>query len=58
VNVASRLEGACEPGCVLASASTWLWLGNAYRSEVQAEIRVKNRDEGVRTYLIDPKSPY
>jgi adenylate cyclase len=58
VNVASRLEGACEPGCVLTSASTWLWLGDAYRSASQTDIRVKNRAEAVRTYLIDPSLPY
>lgn len=58
VNVASRLEGACEPGCVLVSASTWLWLGGAFRSEAQADIRVKNRAEPVTTYLLDPASPF
>jgi adenylate cyclase len=58
VNVASRLEGACEPGCVLASASTWLWLGGKYRSETQADIRVKNRTEPIKTYLVDPASPF
>jgi len=58
VNVASRLEGACEPGCVLVSASTWLWVQDEFRSEGQTEINVKNRAEPVKTYLIDPASPF
>lgn len=58
VNVASRLEGACQPGCVLVSAATWLWVGGAFRSHAQAEIRVKNRSEPVATYLVDPASPF
>ncbi|QJR12192.1 hypothetical protein DSM104443_03277 [Usitatibacter rugosus] len=58
VNVASRLEGACEPGCVLVSASTWLWLGDKHRSHVQADIKVKNRAEPIKTYLLDPAAPF
>jgi len=58
VNVASRLEGACEPGCVLVSASTWLWLGDKHRSHTQADIKVKNRAEPITTYLLDPAAPF
>jgi class 3 adenylate cyclase len=57
VNVASRLEGKCMPDCVLVSASTWLWVKGDFRSESQAEIRVKNRDEPILTYLINPAGP-
>jgi hypothetical protein len=39
------------------SASTWLWVKGDFRSESQAEIRVKNRDEPILTYLINPAGP-
>ncbi len=58
VNVASRLEGQCQPDCVLVSASTWLWVKGEYKSAMQAEIHVKNRAEAIDTYLIDPFAPF
>ncbi|MDH3647439.1 MAG: adenylate/guanylate cyclase domain-containing protein [Gammaproteobacteria bacterium] len=53
VNVASRVEGMCEPGKVLLSEETF----NQVRDHVQATrmdpIRVKNRDRPVQTYSIN-----
>ncbi len=57
VNVAARLEGKCEPDYVLVSSSTWLWVKGEFKSDSQQEIRVKNRDEPIVTYLINPAGP-
>ncbi|APV50093.1 hypothetical protein BWI17_10595 [Betaproteobacteria bacterium GR16-43] len=57
VNVAARLEGKCEPDYVLVSASTWLWVKGEFKSDTQTEIRVKNRNEPILTYLINPAGP-
>ncbi len=52
VNVASRIEGACTPDGVLVSASTWDAVRGEYMGQVREPIRVKNRDEPVRTFEI------
>lgn len=52
VNVASRVEGACQPGSVLVTDSTWRLLGDRFEGERQAPIQVKNRSEPVETWLI------
>lgn len=54
VNVASRIEGVCQPGGVLVSDSTWAMLGGAFTGAAQPPINVKNRDKPVMTYLISP----
>jgi adenylate cyclase len=54
VNVASRIEGACKPDCVMVSASTWEQVKGEFPGGMPAEIRVKNRAEPVSTFLIDP----
>ncbi len=54
VNVASRIEGACKPDCVMVSAVTWARVKAEFPGGTPAEIRVKNRAEAVSTYLIDP----
>src|SRR5262245_28134116 len=52
VNVASRIEGACVPDRVLVSASTWQAAKEGFVAEEQHPIRVKNRSEAVKTFLI------
>jgi class 3 adenylate cyclase/GAF domain-containing protein len=52
VNVASRIEGACAPDKVLVSASTWQSVREGFVAEEQHPIRVKNRSEPVKTFLI------
>jgi len=54
VNVASRIEGACRPDCVMVSAATWERVKGDFPGGVPAEIHVKNRAEAVSTFLIDP----
>ena len=60
VNVASRIESACQPDGVLVSNSTWILIKNApeyqnqFSAEEQAPISVKNRDQPVLTFLISP----
>jgi adenylate cyclase len=54
VNVASRIEGACRPDCVMVSAETWEQVKAEFPGGTAAEIRVKNRAEAVSTFLIDP----
>jgi class 3 adenylate cyclase len=54
VNVASRIEGACRPDCVMVSAETWEQVKAEFPGGTPAEIRVKNRAEAVSTFLIDP----
>jgi adenylate cyclase len=39
------------------SNSTWMWVKDEFKSDAQTEIRVKNRDEPIVTYLINPKGP-
>ena len=52
VNVASRIEGACTPDGVLVSSSTWDLVRGEFMGQVREPIRVKNRDEPVRTFEI------
>jgi adenylate cyclase len=52
VNVASRIEGVCVPDGVLVSASTWQWVQEGFVAEEQEPVRVKNRGEPVKTFLI------
>ena len=44
VNLASRLEGACEPGQILISHSTW--------ALVKDDIEVKGLSRPVRVYSV------
>ncbi len=41
VNLASRLEGACAPGGILVSHSTWALVKDAFQFETGGEITVK-----------------
>src|SRR5262245_26855215 len=52
VNVASRIEGVCVPDGVLVSASTWQSVKEAFIAKEQEPVRVKNRNEAVKTFLI------
>ena len=52
VNVASRVEGAAEPGTVLVTDSTWAMLGGGFEGVQKAPISVKNRSEPVRTWQL------
>lgn len=52
VNVASRIEGMCEPDGVLVSASTWAGVQAEFSGVARPPLHVKNRGEPVLTYQI------
>ncbi|MFC1852315.1 adenylate/guanylate cyclase domain-containing protein [candidate division CSSED10-310 bacterium] len=52
VNLASRLETACPPGCVLMSDSTFVGVQNNIPTEKIEPIQVKNRIQPVQPYLV------
>lgn len=52
VNVASRMEGRCEPGSVLATEQAMLAAGEGVRAEARGELTVKGRSQPVVAYEI------
>ncbi|MEK8017410.1 MAG: DAHL domain-containing protein [Candidatus Parabeggiatoa sp.] len=56
VNVASRIEGFCEPGKVFISASTYQEVKHLVIAKQMAPIQVKNRDQSVYTYALEVKN--
>jgi adenylate cyclase len=55
VNVASRIEGVCEPGKVFISASTYEEVKPLIKAKQMGPIQVKNRDQSVYTYALEAK---
>ena len=55
VNLASRLEGACEPGRILVSAETWRCLGGTVPGNSRGEITVKGFADPIKAYEINPE---
>ncbi len=53
VNVAARIEQACNPGEVLISLSTFEDVKLRVKSQQMEPIKVKNRDQAVLTYSVD-----
>ena len=53
VNVAARIEQACEPGKVLVSTATYEDVKLQVKAEQMEPIIVKNRDQPVLTYSIE-----
>jgi len=52
VNLTARLEGACEPGGILISHSTWALVKSEIRCEPMDPITVKGFQRPVRTYRV------
>jgi adenylate cyclase len=52
VNLASRLQVACEPGRILVSQSTWLLVQDAIRCVPKGEIAVKGMRHPVTVYEV------
>lgn len=52
VNVASRLEGRCEPGMVYATEQTVQAAGPGVRAEARGELTVKGRSQAVSAFAI------
>jgi class 3 adenylate cyclase len=52
VNLASRLEGKCEPGRILISHSTWGLVKAEFECTPKGKIEVKGFSHPVRIYEI------
>lgn len=52
VNVASRMEGRCEPGAVLATEQAVRAAGGGVRVEARGELTVKGRSQPVAAYEV------
>lgn len=52
VNVASRIEGRCAPGRVLATAQAVEAAGPGVRAEARGELTVKGRTQGVHAFEV------
>lgn len=52
VNIAARLEQACEPGSILISHSTWALVNDEISSTEKSPINVKGYHKPVRIYKI------
>jgi len=52
VNLAARLENACEPGGVLISHPTWALIKDEIRCEPQGAIEIKGISRPVRAYAV------
>jgi class 3 adenylate cyclase len=50
VNLASRLEGACDPGGILVSHSTWALVKDNFQFQTKGEIDVKGFSRPVLAY--------
>ena len=52
LNVAARLEKACEPGRVVVGEATWRLTRGAYRFEPLGDVEVAGRAEPVSAYVV------
>ncbi len=52
VNLASRLEGCCEPGGILISHSTYSLVKNEIRCEPMGKVTVKGIHREILTYNV------
>lgn len=57
LNVAARLEKACEPGRVLVGEATWRLTRGSFAFEAQGEVAVTGRAEPVSAYLLGESDP-
>jgi len=57
VNLAARLENACEPGGILISHPTWALIKDEIHCQPQGKIEVKGISRPVRAYAVELKSP-
>jgi class 3 adenylate cyclase len=55
VNLASRLERACEPGRILVSVDTWRYLAGTIQGECRGKMAMKGFGEAIEVYQIDPR---
>jgi class 3 adenylate cyclase len=53
VNLASRLEGKCEPGAVLVSGDTWELVRHRFRGTARGQLTVKGFASPVEAFQID-----
>jgi class 3 adenylate cyclase len=53
VNIAARLEQACEPGSILISHTTWALVKDEISCSEQGKINVKGLQRPIRAYGID-----
>lgn len=54
VNIAARLEQACEPGQILISHATWALVRDEVASSEKGQINVKGYHKPVRIYEVTP----
>lgn len=52
VNLAARLESACEPGGILISHPTWALIKDEVTCELRGELEVKGVSRSVRAYAV------
>ena len=52
VNLAARLESACEPGGILISHPTWALIKDDIACELRGELEVKGIARAVRAYAV------
>lgn len=57
LNVAARMEKACQPGRVLVGEATWRLTRGAFVFEAQGEVTVTGRAEPVAAYLLVEAAP-
>ncbi len=53
VNIAARLEQACEPGSILISHSTWALVKDEIACNDQGQMTVKGSHKPIRAYKVD-----
>jgi class 3 adenylate cyclase len=53
VNIAARLEQACEPGSILISHTTWGFVKDEISCSEQGKINVKGLQRPIRVYSVD-----
>ena len=53
VNIAARLEQACEPGGILISHTTWALVKDEIPSTEKGQIQIKGYHKPIRTYTIN-----
>jgi class 3 adenylate cyclase len=53
VNLASRLESACEPGGILISHPTWALIKDTIKCVAKGQIEVKGFSRPVKVYAVD-----
>ena len=52
VNLAARLESACEPGGILINHTTWALIKEDITCELRGELEVKGVSRSVRAYAV------